>query len=78
MTLAGGSLIFLAFVVFYTAVGRGAVARRGLRFHRGPRHVRLRLPRAARPGTRIALRASAWTQAGWRATRVRTVRVRRP
>jgi hypothetical protein len=53
------------------------IARRALRFRRSHRNVRLSLSPAARPGSRIALRARGWTRAGWRATRIRTVHVPR-
>jgi hypothetical protein len=61
-----------------TPHGRGrTLARRVLRFRRGARTVHLMLPRSARPGVRLALRARAWTSTGWRATRVRTVHMPR-
>ena len=54
----------------------GTLARRTLRFARGRREIRLLLSHRTRPGTRLAVRAHAWTRAGWRATRVRTIHVR--
>jgi hypothetical protein len=79
LTVSSSCAAACALSLRVTAKPRGhgrTLARRTLRFARGRRKIRLLLSHRTRPGTRLAVRAHAWTRAGWRATRVRTVHVR--